>query len=198
MSNAALAQTPPVLQASSPTLLIVDDEATMRRAVRRTLDDEGYRLIEAASGAEALEILAKQSVHVVVSDHDMPGMTGLDLLRMIRLKHPTLVRIMLTASSDLDVAVRAINLGEVSRFIRKPWRDDELVCSVRQAFDQAAVERELRKLRRQARRTLDQLHMLEESHPGITKLRRNRAGAIVIDEDLDANGALDVEAIWRD
>jgi DNA-binding NtrC family response regulator len=180
-----------------PTLLIVDDEAPMRRSLRRCLADEGYRILEASSAEEALKILSVESVHVVLSDHNMPGMCGLDLLRTIRLRHPKLVRMIVTANREFDTAVRAINLGEVSRFVCKPWNDDELACSVRQAFEQAALERELRKLRAHAKRTVDELRTLEQRHPGITTLRRDGDGAIVV-EEIGDDGAIQGDAIWKD
>ena len=92
-----------------PTLLVVDDDDRMRRSLLRALADEPYRILDASSGQEALEILSREMVHVVLSDHDMPGMNGLDFLRMVRLKHATFVRLMITASNEFDVAVRAIS-----------------------------------------------------------------------------------------
>jgi DNA-binding NtrC family response regulator len=180
-----------------PTLLLVDDEASMRRSLKRTLDDEPYKIIEAASAQAALEILASEPVHVILSDHNMPGMCGLDLLRMVKLRHSSVVRMMVTANDEFDVAVRAINLGEVSRLIRKPWDDDELCCSVRQAFEQAALEREVKQLRRQARRHLADLAELERRHPGIATINRDSRGAILLDE-LDDLGRMQCETLWRD
>jgi DNA-binding NtrC family response regulator len=182
---------------AGPTLLIVDDEAPMRRALKRCLVDEGFRILEASSAEEALQILQGERVHVVLSDHNMPGMCGLDLLRTIRLRHPKMVRMIVTANREFDTAVRAINLGEVSRFVVKPWNDDELACSVRQAFEQAAIERELRKLRAHAKRTVDALRALERTHPGITTLRRDDEGAIVVDE-IGEDGAIHGDALWKD
>lgn len=190
----------PTQTRSMPTILVVDDEAPIRRAILRALGDEPYRRLEASSGDEALAILAREPVHVILSDHNMPGMCGLDLLRMVRLRHPSVVRLMITANDEFDVAVRAINLGEVSRFLRKPFDDEELVCSVRQAFDTAAVERELKKLRERARRTVDEMKALEKVYPGIGVVRRDRAGAIEIGEEfeLSSDGSLAADAIWRD
>jgi two-component system probable response regulator PhcQ len=180
-----------------PTILIVDDEAPMRRAILRALDDAPYRFLQAASGEEALEILGKEKVHVVLSDHNMPGMSGLDLLRMIRLRHSEVVRMICTANHDFETAVRAINLGEVSRFISKPWDDEELRCSVRIAFETAAVEREVRQLRTQARRQLSELRDLEKRYPGIGSVTRDRDGAILVIE-LEGEDRLTCEALWKD
>jgi DNA-binding NtrC family response regulator len=182
---------------SGPTLLIVDDEAEMRRALKRTLDEEPYRILQADDAKSALAILAREPVHVILSDHNMPGMSGLDLLRTIALRFPSVVRMMVTATHEFDVAVRAINLGEVSRFITKPWDDEELVCSVRAAFAHAALEREVRILRRQAKRNVAVLHELEARFPGISHVKRDRGGAVVLSE-LDDDGRVSDAALWSD
>lgn len=187
------ATTPP----HGPTLLIVDDEAEMRRALKRTLDEEPYRILEADGAQAAMTILAREPVHVVLSDHNMPGMSGLDLLRTIALRWPMVVRMMVTATHEFDVAVRAINLGEVSRFITKPWDDEELVCSVRTAFAHAALEREVRILRRQARRNATTLRELETKFPGISHVRRDRGGAVLLSE-VDADGRVAEGVLWSD
>lgn len=174
-----------------PTLLIVDDDRNARTAMARELDDL-CTVVTAESAEDALQLLGHRVVHVVLSDHDMPGMCGLDLLRNVKLRWPLVQRLMITASDDFQVAVRAINLGEVSRFVTKPWREDELRCSVRQALDHAALELEVRALREQARRHHARLGELERRFPGITQLRRDTSGAILLDEldTLDEPGAL--------
>lgn len=169
------------MEATEPTLLIVDDERTTRRAMSRALSDIAP-IVEAESADEALQILQSQPIHVILSDHDMPGMTGMDLLRMVRLRWPLIQRLVITASHDFDVAVRAINLGEVSRFVTKPWHDDELRCSVQQAFEHADLEREVHRLREQVRKQRSMLDELERNHPGITQLKRDARGAIVLDD----------------
>jgi DNA-binding NtrC family response regulator len=180
---------------SGPTLLIVDDEAEMRRALKRTLDEEPYRILEADGAQAAMAILAREPVHVVLSDHNMPGMSGLDLLRTIALRWPSVVRMMVTATHEFDVAVRAINLGEVSRFITKPWDDEELVTSVRTAFAHAALEREVRILRKQARKHATMLTELETRFPGISHVKRDRAGAVLL---TDVDGRVADDALWGD
>jgi len=180
-----------------PTLLVVDDEGPMRRAILRALDDEPYRFLEASSAEEALQILAKEKVHVILSDHNMPGMCGLDLLRMIRLRHADIVRMICTANHEFETAVRAINLGEVTRFISKPWDDDELRCSVRMAFETAALEREVKRLRAQARKHINEMQSLEERYPGISSVSRDRSGAILLHE-LEGDERMTSEALWGD
>lgn len=188
----------PQTHAPVPTLLVVDDERATRRSLVRALEDEPYRIVEADSGEAALSLLGERPVHVVLSDHQMPGMTGLDLLRHVKLRRPDVARLMVTANDEFETAVRAINLGEVSRFIRKPWDDEEMRCSIRRAFEQVALEREVRKLRAQAKKQLATLRELEARHPGIGTVQRDERGAVLIEAELDADERLAFEPLWRD
>jgi DNA-binding NtrC family response regulator len=101
-------------------ILVVDDEQdnldAFRFNFRKTFD-----ILTANSGPEALGILAEKDVAVVVTDQRMPKMTGVELLREVREKHPDTVGIILTAFTDVDVLIEAINLGQVYRYITKPW-----------------------------------------------------------------------------
>ena len=107
-------------------ILIVDDEASVRSALRRSLRKEPYRISLAESGAEALQILRNDRPDVMVTDHLMPQMTGLELLRRARLMFPDVARIILTGQAEMETVVAAINEGEIYRFLRKPWDDTEL------------------------------------------------------------------------
>ena len=180
-----------------PTLLLVDDEPDVLRLLGRHLADEGYDIVRASTIAEALDVLRARPVHVLLSDHNLAESTGLDLLRKVRMLHPTVVRLMMTASREFDVVVGAINQGEVARMVTKPWREDDLRCTLRLAFEQAALDREVRKLRRLAREASNTLATLERDHPGITKLRRDGRGAIELDE-IDEAGAIKSEHIWTE
>ncbi len=176
-----------------PTLLLVDDETAVRQTMLRTLERESCRVVQAASAVEAMQVLKETPVHVVLSDHNMPGLTGLELLRFIKNSFPEIVRVIITASNDFDMAVQAINLGEVSRFVRKPWVDGELCSVIRQCFEQAALVREVGKLRALARKQSAEMQELEQRHPGILDVRRDSSGAILL--DVDPVNAID---IWSD
>ncbi len=103
------------------TILLVDDEPDIRGALRRSLKDANYEFIEASDGAEALALLRDHDVDAVISDYNMPGMNGLDLLQQIRISQPEVLRLLLTARADVNLAVRALNEGSVHRFLLKPW-----------------------------------------------------------------------------
>ena len=94
-------------------------------------------MLTATSGQEALEILAKHRVEVLVSDQRMPGMLGVELLAEARKRSPATMRILLTGYSDLAAIVGSVNDGEVFRFINKPWNPDEIKTIIRAAAEAA-------------------------------------------------------------
>jgi putative nucleotidyltransferase with HDIG domain len=128
------------------TVLFVDDEVNILRAVQRLLRNEPCRVLTASRGAEALQMLASEPAQVVVSDQRMPEMNGVELLLAVRDRHPDAVRMMLTGYTEMNVAVEAINHGEIYRLITKPWNDEELKATLRQAFDHYDLKSEIRRL----------------------------------------------------
>ncbi len=128
------------------TVLFVDDEVNILKALQRLLRQEDMTVLCASHGQEALEILSKTSTQVVVTDQRMPEMSGVDLLSAVRERHPDIVRMMLTGYTEMNVAVEAINRGEIYRLITKPWNDDELRATIRQAFEQSDLKDEIKRL----------------------------------------------------
>ena len=128
------------------TVLFVDDEVNILKALQRLLRSEDMTVLAASRGQEALELLEKTPAQVVISDQRMPEMSGVDLLSQVRERWPDVVRMMLTGYTEIDVAVEAINRGEIYRLITKPWNDDELRATIRQAFDHADLKAEIRRL----------------------------------------------------
>ena len=121
------------------SILCVDDELNILKLLKRLLEGHGYEVVTASSGDEALQILEKQRVDVIVSDQRMPGMTGSDLFRITREKYPQAVRVMMSGYSDFDSLVNAVNEGEIFRFISKPWDQKQFVELVRLALAQQDV-----------------------------------------------------------
>lgn len=166
---------------SSRSILIVDDERNVLNALRRSLRTEGYALYLASSPAEALALLAKQPIDLVISDHLMPEMTGLELLKTVRERYPETLRIMLTGHSDLETAIQAVNQGEIYRYLGKPWDEAELKITLHIAFEHLALERENRRLLSVIRKQNEALEALEQDHPGIFEIVRDARGAILLD-----------------
>lgn len=119
---------------SLSTILLVDDEASILASLRRVLRGENYRILTASSGEEALNLLALHPVGVVLSDQRMPGMSGSELLAQVRAMYPKTVRMVLSGYTGLDSLTEAINRGEISRFLTKPWQNDDIIEAVRDAF----------------------------------------------------------------
>jgi putative nucleotidyltransferase with HDIG domain len=125
------------------TVLFVDDDVSILHAIRQLFSDDVFIMFVASSGAEALEIVRREDVWLVVSDHDMPGISGIELLERIRHISPTTGRILMTDHADLKTAIDAINISEAFRFIIKPWDNDELKSIVHDGLDRSEVVRKL-------------------------------------------------------
>jgi len=98
------------------------------------LDMEGYNVLTAISAEEAFELLANNSISVVISDQRMPIMTGTEFFRKIKDIHPNVVRILMTGFADFEAVTEAVNQGAVLKFISKPWNDDSVKSSVSEAI----------------------------------------------------------------
>jgi two-component system response regulator HupR/HoxA len=130
----------------APTVLIVDDEPRVLDALEAILAAE-FRVLRAAGGEAALEILRAEEVAVIVTDYRMPGMTGVELLHRSQAHAPDTVRIILTAYTDVDSLMEAINTGRIYHFVSKPWEPNDLVVVVRRAAERHALGRENARLR---------------------------------------------------
>ncbi len=129
------------------TLLFVDDEIGVLNALRRIFREENYAVFTATSADEALEVMKREKVHLVVSDHRMPGTTGAQLLKEIKEKWSDTIRIMLTGYADVQSIMGAVNEGAVYKFITKPWNDEDLRLTVSLALQQYVLIQENRQLR---------------------------------------------------
>ena len=116
------------------TLLIVDDDAGVAASVVRVLRRDGYHVLTAPNAKDALDLMALNVVHVVISDHRMPAMTGAELLGKVKLLYPDTVRILFSGYIEIEALTEAVSRGAIYRFLLKPWDDETLRESVRQAF----------------------------------------------------------------
>lgn len=127
-------------------ILFLDDETNILKALSRLFRNAPVNVYTADRSEAALELLESESIQVVVSDQNMPGTCGVAFLQQVREQWPDVVRMMLTGYTEMNVAVQAINQGEIYRLITKPWNDEELIATVRQAFDTYLMRRELERL----------------------------------------------------
>jgi two-component system response regulator HupR/HoxA len=132
--------------AQEPTVLIVDDEPRVLDALEAILAAE-FRVLRAGGGAAALEVLASEDPAVILTDYRMPDMTGVELLRRSQAIAPDAMRIVLTAYTDVDSLMDAINTGRIYHFVAKPWDPNELSVIVRRAVEHHRVARENARLR---------------------------------------------------
>jgi response regulator RpfG family c-di-GMP phosphodiesterase len=120
--------------AQAETLLLVDDEINILSALKRVLRRNGRRILTADSAHMALDVLAQEDVHVVVSDHRMPGMSGTELLSKVKETHPETVRMMLSGYADAGAKAEGLDGGAMYKFLAKPWNEEELCKQIEGAF----------------------------------------------------------------
>jgi len=146
-----------------PTLLLVDDEPSILSALRRLFRPQGYRILAAESGAAALDLVANDTVDLVISDMRMPGMDGAQFLEKLRHLQPHAVRILLTGYADISSTIAAINGGEIHRYIAKPWDDNDILLVVREALARRDLELRNRELTELTQRQNEELRGLNST-----------------------------------
>ena len=114
-------------------VLVVDDEEIVLAALRETLTREGYHVFTAPSAQEAAALLEQRSFSVVLTDQQMPKLTGLEFLAQVKQQQPDATRILITGALSLATVIDSINKGEIYRFIVKPWLREELLATVKNA-----------------------------------------------------------------
>jgi response regulator RpfG family c-di-GMP phosphodiesterase len=124
-------------------VLLVDDEENILRSLRRLLADEEYEVLTATGGEEGLRIMTKEpDIGLILSDQRMPGMSGVDFLEKAGAIAPDTLRILLTGYADINATIDAINKGGASRYIAKPWNDNELILIIRDAIQKYRLIKE--------------------------------------------------------
>jgi two-component system NtrC family sensor kinase len=126
---------PIVARNDEACVLVVDDDEHVRRALRRVLRRARCRVEEAPDATAGLEKLRADTVHVVLSDFRMPGMSGIEFLRVVKERWPKVQRVLLTGQADTAAIEEAVNHSEIFRFIWKPWDDGHLLLTVQNAID---------------------------------------------------------------
>jgi len=145
---------------TSRTILLVDDEANITSALKRTLRRDGYHILTANSGAEGLDLLAVHEVGVIISDQRMPQMTGVEFLRKVKALYPKTFRMVLSGYTELESVTSAINEGAIYKFLTKPWDDEQLRENIREAFQRYEMEQENLRLARELQNANDKLSLL--------------------------------------
>jgi two-component system response regulator PilR (NtrC family) len=115
------------------TILVVDDEAMMRQLLEKILGRDGYRVLCVADGEEALAIMGREEINIVISDLQMSGMSGLDLLKVVKKDYPKTGVIIMTAYGDTYTVKDALLLG-ADEYITKPFKSFEISMVVERAY----------------------------------------------------------------
>jgi two-component system NtrC family response regulator len=127
-------------------LLLVDDDQSLRRVLQVQLEQDGYAVTSAASAVETLSLLAVRPYDLVIADLKMPGMSGLELLKTIRSKHPETIVVILTAFGTVETAVEAMKAGAY-HYLTKPVHPEELALTLDRALEHLQLMEEVRSLR---------------------------------------------------
>ena len=136
---------------SVKVLFVDDDEANLIVCEAACAGD--FEVLTASSAEAAMVHLRREEVGVIIADQRMPGTSGVELLERVRIEYPDTVRLLITAYSDVQAAVAAINRGRVRRYLRKPWEPDELRAELGDALDVYAMSRKLSALEVRLRET---------------------------------------------
>lgn len=179
------------------TLMIVDDEPNVLSALRRLCQNNvslpaiaDPSVVTFTSPIEALAYLDDHRVDLVISDYRMPDMDGSTFLARVRERQADAARIIMSACSDIDGIVRAINQAGVFRFVSKPWSDPDLKTAINEVLAHRALTLENRRLADEVRaqrnvitRQQLELERLERESPGITNVHWSEDGGVLLVED---------------
>ena len=146
-----------------PPILVVDDEPIVLTALRETLRSDNYDCVICSDPRAALELIKKQEFSVIISDHRMPGLSGLELIAEARRLRPEATRVLVTAVLNVDTIIQAINQAEIFRFIIKPWGREEFLAAIQEALRRYELTRQNTRLRVEAEAMERQLVDLKSS-----------------------------------
>jgi anti-anti-sigma factor len=144
-----------------PAILIIDDEFLILKALEQTLLRENYRILTASNGQSAIQVMEKEMIALIICDLRMPNMNGIQVLKTAQLIQADAIRIILTGQNDLDSVLQAVNIGQASQIILKPWEDVLLIQTVKASMEKHRLIKENKELHAL---TLAQHKDLRETH----------------------------------
>jgi two-component system probable response regulator PhcQ len=177
------------------SILLVDDEAHVTAALSRHFAKQAYDVVTVTSAAAAQEVLAKQSVDVIVTDERMPGESGTEFLAKVRRRYPNTIRMVLSGQASLEAAVRAINEGEVYRFFLKPCNPTDLIFTIQRALEHRRLAQKSRELLKEFQRQAAMLATGEHNSSALMHVKRDDSGAVLLEE---SNASDSVESLLQD
>jgi EAL domain-containing protein (putative c-di-GMP-specific phosphodiesterase class I)/CheY-like chemotaxis protein len=138
-----------ILKDQERYLLLIDDDPNTLKALQHELRLENYQVLTAQNNAEALPLLATYPVDVVLTDMHLGDMSGVEFLRRLKTLYPEIIRMVLSASTEVSTILKAVNEGVIYRFITKPWDVTDLREQLRAAFKQRELQRDNQRMREQ-------------------------------------------------
>lgn len=161
-------------------LLIVDDEPEILKVLKRVFKT-GYAITATTDPVAAVELLERESFDMLISDIDMPSINGYELVSLARKLCPTAVRVLITGVGTMEGAIRAINEGEVHRYIPKPFTISFIREVVAEALARKNELDQVAEASQRAERRQRIAGELEAQHPGLTDFERDPDGAYLLD-----------------
>ncbi|MCX7155104.1 MAG: sigma-54 dependent transcriptional regulator [Rhodocyclales bacterium] len=152
------------------TVLVVDDEMRSLETLRRTLEED-FTVFTALSAAEAEVIMGREFVHIVLSDQRMPGTSGVEFLRRVRVQWPETVRLILSGYTDAEDIIAGINEAGIWQYLLKPWHPDQLLLTLKSAAELWRLQQENQRLSLELRDSPEQLVRQVASRRGRVRAR---------------------------
>lgn len=141
------------------TILYVDDEENNLISFKANFRLK-YKVHIAISGDEALNVIEKNAIDIIITDQRMPNMTGVEFLEKVLLKYPDPMRILLTGYADMSAVVDAVNKGKIFHYLTKPWNEEELDITIKRAYQVLLEKREVECMNDKLATSNDQLEFL--------------------------------------
>jgi DNA-binding NtrC family response regulator len=163
-------------------ILIIDDEEEILMALSRLLRNPDYELHTARTAAEARTLAARHEIDLILCDYMLDkAINGVELLRELVKDRKDVITILMTGYMDIKIAMEAINTLGVHKFVLKPWENDDLLVTVRRALEQRGLILENRRLQSELTKRELLIDRLEKQHPGITSVKRDADGSIIVE-----------------
>ena len=181
----------------SATILCVDDDPVVLAVLARILRRDGLDIRTTESPTDALAWIANDDIAVLVSDYEMPEMTGAQLAGQAKKLRPETVRVLLTGQKDLETAVDGINQGEVFRFVSKPFEHAHLREVIAAALERHYELSEIAGYRASRERNRELRAAVEQDYPGITAVRRNERARYVVTDPVELAKTMELDGVAR-
>ena len=173
-------------------IVIIDDETNILKSIQRVLRHEPWEVLTFNDPHQAIRDLSgRRDIDVIISDYRMPQMNGVELLQSLKEQCPDAIRMILSGQVDMEAVLNAINKAEVYRFIMKPWNDEDLVITLKNAIAHNQLIKEnqvlaetVRAQHKEINRHVSELKRLEKESPGITQVDWGEDGSIDLTDEF--------------